>query len=152
MYELSKFYAGGLQITTTGSLLYTNLYANYLPTRENEPHTIWQSLLDSTVINKPALVKNHYTNEKELMVQDAKFNLYLINNSGRLLWKKPLDGKILGTIQQIDYYKNSKLQYIFNTKNKIYLLDRNGNNVDKYPVSLPVKATNGIAVMDYEEQ
>ncbi|NPA37533.1 MAG: DUF3352 domain-containing protein, partial [Chlorobi bacterium] len=149
--ELEKFYAGGLQITTTGGLLYANLYANYLPSRENEPQTIWQSLLDSTVINKPVLVKNHYTNEKELMVQDAKFNLYLINNSGRLLWKKPLDGKILGTIQQIDYYKNSKLQYIFNTKNKIYLLDRNGNNVDKYPLSLPVKATNGIAVMDYDK-
>jgi hypothetical protein len=84
------------------------------------------------------------------MVQDAKFNLYLINNSGRLLWKKPLDGKILGTIEQIDYYRNNKLQYIFNTKNKIYMLDRNGNSVDKYPIALPVTATNGIAVLDYD--
>ncbi len=148
--ELSKFYAGGIQIAATGDLLYSSIYANYLPSRENEPHTIWQSLLDSTVINKPVLVKNHYTNEKELMVQDAKFNLYLINNSGRLLWKKPLDGKILGTIEQIDYYRNNKLQYIFNTKNKIYLLDRNGNSVDKYPVKLPITATNGIAVLDYD--
>ena len=148
--ELSKFYAGGIQIASTGGLLYSNIYANYLPSRENEPHTIWQSLLDSTVINKPVLVKNHYTNEKELMVQDAKFNLYLINNSGRLLWKKPLDGKILGTVEQIDYYRNNKLQYIFNTKNRIYLLDRNGNSVDKYPIKLPATATNGIAVMDYD--
>ena len=148
---LAKFYAAGFQVTSTGGMLYSNIYANYLPARENEPQTIWQSLLDSTVINKPVLVKNHYTGEKELMVQDAKFNLYLINNSGRLLWKKPLDGKIMGTIEQIDYYRNSKLQYIFNTKNKIYLLDRNGNYVDKYPVTLPVKATNGIAVMDYDK-
>ena len=148
--ELSKFYAGGIQIAATGNLLYSSIYANYLPSRENEPHTIWQSLLDSTVINKPVLVKNHYTNEKELMVQDAKFNLYLINNSGRLLWKKPLDGKILGTIEQIDYYRNRKLQYIFNTKNKIYLLDRNGNSVEEYPIKLPVTATNGIAVLDYD--
>ena len=148
--RLTKFYAGGIQITSTGDLLYTNIYANYLPSRENEPQTVWQSLLDSTVINKPVLVKNHYTNEKELMVQDAKFNLYLLNNSGRLLWKKPLDGKILGTIQQIDFYRNNKLQYIFNTKNRIYLLDRNGNSVDRFPITLPSKATNGIAVMDYE--
>ncbi len=148
--ELSKFFAGGIQIASTGNLLYSNIYANYLPSRENEPHTIWQSLLDSTVINKPVLVQNHYTNEKELMVQDAKYNLYLINNSGRLLWKKPLDGKILGNIEQIDYYRNNKLQYIFNTKNRIYLLDRNGNSVDKYPIKLPVIATNGLAIMDYD--
>ena len=148
--ELSKFYAGGIQIAATGNLLYSNIYANYLPSRENEPQTIWQSLLDSTVINKPFLVKNHYSNEKELMVQDAKFNLYLINSSGRHLWKKPLDGEILGSIEQIDYYRNNKLQYIFNTKNKIYLLDRNGNSVDKYPIKLPVTATNGIAVLDYD--
>ncbi len=149
--KLSRFYAGGIQITSTGDLLYTNIYANYRPSRENEPQTVWQSLLDSTVINKPVLVKNHYTNEKELMVQDAKFNLYLLNNSGRLLWKKPLDGKILGTVQQIDFYRNNKLQYIFNTKNKIYLLDRNGNSVDRYPINLPSKATNGLAIMDYEK-
>ena len=148
--KLSKFYAGGIQIASTNNLLYATVYASYNPSRENEPQTIWQSLLDSTVINKPVLVKNHYTNEKELMVQDAKYNLYLLNSSGRLLWKKPLDGKILGTIQQIDYYRNNKLQYIFNTKNKIYLIDRNGNYVDKYPVALSSKATNGIAVMDYE--
>ena len=84
------------------------------------------------------------------MVQDAKYNVYLINNSGRILWKKPLDGKILGTIQQIDYYRNNKLQYIFNTKNSIYLIDRNGNFVDKYPIKLPSQATNGLSVVDYE--
>ena len=147
---LAKFYAAGMQISSTGDMLYSTVYANYLPFRENEPQTVWQSLLDSTVINKPVLVRNHYTNEKELIVQDAKYNIYLINNSGRILWKKTLDGRILGDIEQIDYYRNSKLQYIFNTKNKIYLLDRNGNNVDRYPLTLPAKATNGIAVMDYE--
>ena len=148
--KLSKFFAGGVQLASTGDLLYANIYANYNPSRENEPQTVWQSLLDSTVINKPVLVTNHYTKEKELMVQDAKFNLYLLNNSGRLLWKKPLDGRILGSIQQIDYYRNNKLQYIFNTKNKIYLLDRNGNFVENYPVSLPSKATNGLSVIDYD--
>ena len=148
--KLSRFYAAGLQIASTGNLLYANIYFDYNPGRENEPQTIWESLLDSTVINKPVLVKNHYTGEKELMVQDAKYNLYLINNSGRILWEKPLDGKILGTIEQIDFYRNSKLQYVFNTENKIYLIDRNGNFVENYPVTLPSKATNGISVIDYE--
>jgi outer membrane protein assembly factor BamB len=147
---LSRFFAAGLQIASTGNMLYANIYVDYDPVRENEPETIWQSLLDSTVINKPVLVRNHYTGEKEVIVQDAKFNLYLINNSGRLLWKKPLDGRILGSIYQIDLYRNNKLQYIFNTENKIYLLDRNGNFVENYPIALPSKATNGLSVIDYE--
>ena len=124
---------------------------SYLPSREIEPETIWQSGLDSTIIGKPALVANHYTKEKEIMVQDKSNMLYLISSSGRILWKKKLDAPILSEITQIDYYRNNKLQYLFNTSNKIYLIDRNGNYVDKYPISLAYKATNGISVFDYDK-
>ncbi|HLW07500.1 MAG TPA: hypothetical protein VKY45_08040 [Marinilabiliaceae bacterium] len=148
---LSNFYGLGIQLSSASDLMYTNVYANHAPHRDKEPRTIWQSRLDSTVVGKPALVDNHNTGDKEVMVQDAKNNLYLINSVGRILWKRPLDGPIMSEIFQVDYYRNNKFQFLFNTADRLYLLDRNGNYVDKYPITLPEKATNGLAVFDYEK-
>ncbi|SMO60697.1 hypothetical protein SAMN06265379_103303 [Saccharicrinis carchari] len=147
---LNKFYGAGIQLTAANDLLYVNACIEYMPQRQSEPETVWQSGLDSTIIGKPSLMINHYTREREIMVQDKSNMLYLISNSGRILWKKKLGSPILGEISQIDYYRNNKLQYLFNTANRIYLLDRNGNNVDKYPIELTHKATNPIAIFDYD--
>jgi hypothetical protein len=147
---LFNFYASGIQLSNNSGLSYTTMFAKHAPHRDKEPRTIWQSRIDSMVSIKPALVDNHYTQEKEIMVQDASNNLYLINNMGRVLWKKPLDGPILSEIYQIDYYRNNKLQYLFNTPDKLYLLDRNGNHVAKYPFTLPAEASCGLSVFDYD--
>jgi len=147
---LNSFYGLGLQLSGTGKMIYSTIYMQHMPSRESEPRTIWQSLLDSTVYSKPALVKNHYTQEREVIVQDDANNLYLLSNNGRMLWKKPLDSPIMSEIVQVDYYRNNKLQYLFNTKNSIYLLDRNGNHVANFPVRLPSPASNGMAVFDYD--
>jgi hypothetical protein len=146
---LTGFYGVGLQLSQTTDLLYTTIFANYAPYRDKEPRTIWQSRLDTIILGKPVLVDNHVSGDKEVMVQDAKNNLYLINNMGRILWKRPLEEPIMSEIYQIDYYKNNKLQYLFNTATRLYLLDRNGNYVARYPISLPALATNGLAVFDY---
>ncbi len=147
---LNNFYGVGLQLSGTGKMIYSTIYMQYMPARESEPRTIWQSLLDSTVYTKPVLVKNHYSQEREVIVQDNANNLYLLSNNGRMLWKKPLDSPIMSEIVQIDYYRNNKLQYLFNTKKSIYLLDRNGNHVANFPIKLPSPASNGIAVFDYD--
>ncbi len=147
---LSKFYGIGFQFSNANNLLYTNSCIKYLPVREKEPRTVWQSGLDSTIFSKPSLVINHNNNEKEILVQDKSNILYLIANNGKILWQKKLDNPILSEIYQIDYYRNNKLQYLFNTKDKLYLVDRNGNPVEKYPINFRHEATNGIALFDYD--
>ena len=94
---------------------------------------------------------NHYTGEKEIFVQDAGHHIYLLNSMGRILWKQKIEGEILSDIYQIDYYKNGKLQFLFNTREQLHLLDRNGNYVERYPVKLRSPATNGLALFDYEK-
>ncbi len=150
--ELKNFFGIGTQISTSKNLLYCNICLNYMPNREQEPETIWQSGLGGKVLSKPALVKNHNNiNEKEIVVQDSLNTLYLISSKGVILWQIKLDKPIKSEIFQVDYYKNNKLQYLFNTEDKLYLIDRNGNNVAKYPINLPFKATNGIALFDYNK-
>ncbi|MCL2074478.1 MAG: hypothetical protein FWH18_11190 [Marinilabiliaceae bacterium] len=148
---LNNFYGLGVQMSTSGNFVYSTIAVNHAPFREDGPKTIWQSRLDSTIIGKPAFVENHNTGEKDILVQDAAFNLYLINNLGRILWKKPLEAPIMSEFFQIDHFGNGKMQYLFNTNNRIYLIDQNGNNVGTFPVVLPENATNGISVFDYDK-
>ncbi|MBL7112841.1 MAG: DUF3352 domain-containing protein [Bacteroidales bacterium] len=149
--QIDKFHAFAYQVTAEGDMLYNNLFIKYRQEIQKEPQTVWESRLEQPILSKPTLVTNHYTQDKEIFIQDKGNNIYLLNNSGRILWKQKTDGKILGEVYQVDFYKNGKLQFLFNTKEKIYLLDRNGNPVEKYPVQLRSPATNGLALFDYEQ-
>lgn len=104
------------------------------------------------IISAPSIIINHYTQEKEVLVQDINNNLHLINNKAKSLWKREIEGEIKSEITQIDIYRNGKLQLIFNTDNKIYCIDRNGKNVDGFPINLKSKATSKLAIFDYDNK
>ncbi|MFB6318690.1 hypothetical protein [Saccharicrinis sp. FJH54] len=140
----------GMQIDASGKYPYVNMVMDYSGQQKSDAETIWQSLLDTSFTMKPALVLNHYTKENEIFVQDLKHTIYLINPSGRILWKKALDEEIISDIYQVDCYKNGKLQLLFNTPTRLFLLDRNGNYVDRFPVKLPSEATTGLGLADYD--
>jgi len=148
--KFRKIYALGLQISFLDDLFYTNLCLNYSPKKTNESYVIWGTELEANIAIKPKLVINHNNNEKEVFVQDTKNNIYLISNDGKILWKNKITEKIISEIYQIDYLKNGKLQIMFNTKNYIFLVDRNGESVGSFPVKLKSAATNGLTIVDYD--
>jgi len=86
--------------------------------------------LENEILNAPQFVTNHITRQKEIVVQDITNNLYLISNTGKILWKKQLQGPVLGTINQIDIYKNGRLQLAFATPNKF---NRANNTIISQP-------------------
>lgn len=148
--ELKKFEAFAFQISAERDVLYNHLYVNYNPDAGDKPRTVWESYLDTVVIIKPRFIDNFHTREKNIMVQDAHNNLYLLNRSGIIQWKRQLREPIISEIFEVDYFKNGRIQYVFNTKNYIYMIDRIGNFVDRYPIKLESEATAGLAVFDYE--
>ncbi|GAB4161130.1 MAG: hypothetical protein Tsb0033_18080 [Winogradskyella sp.] len=103
------------------------------------------------IISHPQTVKNHINNTHDIAVQDIDNILYLISNSGNILWKKQLQGKILGKIEQIDMYKNGRLQLAFATPNRLYILDRNGNDVSPFPYKFNDEITQPLSVFDYDK-
>jgi WD40 repeat protein len=148
--SLRKFQAMALQFNGGRELVYNNIFLKYSPEVIEEPRTEWQTLLDTLSDFKPLLLVNHNTGENEIFVQDVNNTIYLINNAGRILWKKPLPGRIMGNVHQVDVFRNNRLQMLFNTREQIFLVDRNGNDVGRYPVRLPSPATGGISVFDYD--
>ena len=145
-----KIDAVAFQSTSTDELNYFRLFCHYSSQVREPVNTVWQSKLDTVALFKPAVVINHLNNQKEIMVQDLRHNLYLISNSGTILWKVKTDGEIISEIFQVDYYRNGKLQYLFNTKSHIYLLDRNGNAVERFPVGMREPASAGLSLFDYD--
>jgi len=67
------------------------------------------------------------------------------------LWKYKLDEPILGKVHTVDMLKNNKLQFAFNTKHKIFVIDRLGKDVAPFPVSLASISTAPMSVFDYEK-
>ena len=106
--------------------------------------------LNAPIVMRPQFVKNHRTNGQDIVVQDANNTLYLISNTGKVLWQKDLDGPILGTMEQIDLYRNGRLQLAFTTPSSFYVLDRNGNEVAPYPLSFKDRITQPLAIFDYD--
>lgn len=149
--RLSVFSTLASQWSNEGDMLYNTVFLS-TDKIENDvrAHLLWQTKLEARVSMKPVPVTNHVTGERELFVQDDSHTIYLINDGGRILWKQPIDGRINSEVYQVDFFKNGKLQYLFSTASKMYLIDRNGNPVGRYPVTFRSKCPQGITVFDYD--
>lgn len=149
--NLSAFPALAMQWSNEGELLYNTTWLSSRPIQKKiRPHILWQTRLDGKLSMKPEIVTNHLDGSREIFVQDDNNTVYLINDAGRILWKQVLDEKINSEVYQVDLYKNGKLQYLFSTLSKIYLIDRNGNAAGHFPLKLKSVCRQGITLFDYD--
>ena len=109
------------------------------------------SSIPNDIVLGPLIVKNHINNTNEIIIQDSKNILYLINNRGQVEWTREIDGKIIKEVNQIDSYKNGKLQYVFATEKSLNLLDRKGRDVGKFPLKFKDNITSPVSVFDYDK-
>jgi hypothetical protein len=151
--NLSGYNVSGLQFIIDNNFAHVNglIKQSKAKASENAVSEELNIKLDTDLLNTPHFVTNHITKEKEIVVQDINNNLYLISNKGKVLWKKQVEGPILGTIEQIDIYKNGRLQLIFATPNRVYVLDRNGKDVAPFPAKFNDKITQPLSVFDYDK-
>ncbi len=146
-----KFEAMGIQYTATNKLFYSSAYLKYNPKYKQESGTLWEAKIDTSVSSKPYLVINHNTKANEIIIQDDANKIYLISPTGKVIWKKQFQEKIMSDVIQVDVLKNNKLQLLFNTRSSIHMYDRNGNTMRGFPIQLESSATNAISVFDYEK-
>ena len=125
---------------------------NFRPTRQrNNINEVFSLALDAPLLGDVQFVENHQTKQKDIAVQDIENNLYLISNQGVVRWKKKLSGAILGRINQVDLFRNGRLQMAFSTPNKVYVLDRLGRDVGAFPLNFKDKITQAVSVFDYDK-
>ena len=133
-------------------LYYTSFYLKGSKSYKEENLAIWKTVLDDDIVGQPTLVLDHNSKNYNMVVFDQSKNMYLVSTNGQRLWKKRIDALPESRIFEVDYYKNGKIQYLFNTRDFVYLVDRNGENVADYPRKLSPSATNGLSLFDYNNK
>ena len=112
---------------------------------------IWSTELKSAIANGPWLVKNHRTGQTDVFVQDSNHRVYWVSNDGSVKWEKQLEEPIVGSVQQVDLFKNKKFQLLFATSTHLQCIDLLGRNVESYPISLKDSTSLGVQVLDYDK-
>ena len=97
----------------------------------------------------PFKVKNSLTGKMNTFYQNAQKSLCLRDENGKDLWGVPFGKPLCGTAQNVDYYANGKLQIIFGSGSKIYVIDRLGRFVTGFPVDLGKEILVGPDVYDF---
>lgn len=94
-------------------------------------------------------VKNHSTGKINHLYQNSHGAICLNDENGKGVWGIPFKGTLCGRVQSIDYFANGKIQYLFASGNKLYLLDRLGHWVNGFPVTLPKEVLLGPDAYDF---
>ena len=118
---------------------------------EQRENYLWQKLVEDGVQQGPFIIKNHRTNNQEILILDKNHQLKLYGINGELKWTKPIGEKIIGDVEQVDILNNKKLQMVFNTSSKLYLVDILGKDVDGFPIASKEKFTNQVSAVDYDK-
>ena len=102
-----------------------------------------------TIPAGPFTVKNSGTGKMNQFTQAPNLSLSLRDENGKSLWAVPFKGKLCGRVEEVDYYANGKLQYLFASGSKLYLIDRLGRFVSPFPVELGKEVRLGPDVYDF---
>lgn len=114
------------------------------------PSALWELNLNAPVSTKPQLIKNHKTGMRDVLIQDDQHTLKLINSTGEVQWTYALQKPVLWPVEQVDGFKNGKLQILFNTSDSLYCLDRLGHKVEPFPIALERPTRWPLSLFDYD--
>lgn len=143
---------------TVSDVLFTNGEEENAKTAESEveksasDEASKKTDLKGKMILKPYPIYDHSAKDKKFVIFDNQSNMYLIDQKGQIIWTKILHDNPISDVYQVDYYANGKIQYLFNSKNYLYMIDLKGNWVSGYPKKLNDGAQNPIAVFDYNKK
>ena len=125
--------------------LTSHLVFNTLGEKVVSAGLLWKTKLQTVADFVPQVLKNP-EGGNEIFVQDTDNNIYLLNESGGIVFSRNTEEPVLGKVEQLDYYNNGHHQLIFNTTNRVFIIDRMGNDVASYPLRLSATASCGMTL------
>jgi hypothetical protein len=108
------------------------------------------SNIENHFVSRPFVVRNHATKREEFVVQDSLHQIHYFGYDGKHQWKRDVGGKFSGNLYQLDYLNNNKLQLFFFANEKLHVIDRLGNYVNPFPLSIPAQHVEYVSLIDYD--
>lgn len=97
----------------------------------------------------PFKVRNSATGQDNLLSQADNMALQLRDEKGKTLWSIPFRTPLCGRVEEVDYYANGKVQFLFASGSRLYLIDRLGRMVTGFPAETGREIALGPAVYDF---
>lgn len=144
--SLKKIESLAFHFSNADGLFYSNFFLRYNPGSDEGP-LLWQTALDTVISLPPRLIRLTNSGINAVVTADVNNTLYLIDTSGRILWRRPVMGSILGDIHAIRSSASDSLHLVFNTDTHLYKLHVDGTFADNYPMRFPINATNGLTLI-----
>jgi hypothetical protein len=94
-------------------------------------------------------VTNSATGKTNYLYQNKHLSLCLQDENGKDVWGVPFKEPLCGRVQDIDYFQNKKIQFLFCAGSTLYAMDRLGRWVNDFPVKLPKEVLLGPDVYDF---
>lgn len=113
---------------------------------------IWKTKLRAFATTAPKLVYDNNSKDYMVFVQDTLGNAMLLDKSGEQAWTKNFTEPVISQIYQLDYYNNGVYYYLFNTANKVYIVDSRGEDIDGFPLRLSSQASAGLTLLNYDNR
>ena len=106
--------------------------------------------VDSTIhVNKGPFKLRDVTLKSDVYLEQLP-NMFLRYSDAKKkgIWSVPFDAPLCGMVEQIDLYKNGRLQMLFAAGNRLFLLDRTARYVRGYPAKLKKEVVLGPKVYE----
>lgn len=94
-------------------------------------------------------VKNFQSGKTNYLYQNSHGSICLNDENGKGVWGAPFKEKLCGRVQNIDYFNNGKIQFLFAAGTKLYCIDRLGHWVNGFPVDLKKDILLGPDIYDF---
>lgn len=115
------------------------------------PDIAWSATLDTTVASavQPFPLSGQGAG---FLVQDEAHSLYLLSAKGEHLWKRRMEGGVIGGISLLPGNKGAAWSMAFTTPTHIHFRDQNGKPKANFPLALPDTASSPLLAVDFEGQ
>lgn len=106
---------------------------------------------DTTVVIPTGLfpVRNFSTGKTNYLYQNSHLSICLNDENGKGIWGVPFKESLCGRVQNIDYFGNGKIQFLFCAGSKLWAIDRLGHWVNGFPAELGKPVLLGPDVYDF---
>lgn len=126
-----------------------NLYSTKMsklpqaPERGEDEEMVFKTDSTLAVPSGPFEVKDATKKSAAYLEQLPNMRLRYLDANKKGVWAIPFETPLCGYVEQTDLYANGRLQMLFASEDRLYLLDRLGRYVRGYPAKLPKKVVLG---------
>lgn len=117
------------------------------------PEYGWRATLNAPIRARPGIVHlEHFSSDAPdlILVQERDNFLNAFSRTGQLLWRRQIGAPICSHLYAVEGVQAGEGAILFNTADKIWKIDGQGRDLDKFPMQVGLASRQGLQLADFE--